>query len=69
MDFVLVNKLAKERYEEMLDEAAIERRAHSANDESNRVSLMARIENMVADMKFWRKSARKNEHRTAVTSS
>jgi hypothetical protein len=65
MDVIVASKLAETRYSEMLDEAALDRRAHSADSNTNRIGLMGRIENAVAEVKLWRK----NPRRTTVTSS
>ncbi len=47
MDVIVASKLAETRYAEMLDEAAIDRRAHSADSNTNRIGLIGRIENAV----------------------
>ena len=52
MDFVISQQLAKARYEEMLQDAANERRARAYMPRPTRVSFISLINNLVADLKF-----------------
>ena len=52
MDFVISQRLAKERYEEMLEDAANHRLANAFASDTTRVSFMSLINNLVADLKF-----------------
>ena len=52
MDFVISQQLAKARYEEMLEDAANQRRANAFAPHTTRVGFMNLINSLVADLKF-----------------
>ena len=59
MDFVTWQYLAKDRYNEMLEDAAEWRRASAYAEPSNGLGVMNRLNNVLADLKFRPRNARR----------
>ncbi|HLV36839.1 MAG TPA: hypothetical protein VKY59_17070 [Spirillospora sp.] len=59
----ITNEFAKSHYNELLQEAAIERRFRSLKSSESRGSLLSRLNNWINDLKFWSKPTRRATNR------